>query len=116
PAMTSSEPGREYRCQWCGFASRIGAGATTCPACGAGIDVRAVVDAAGWAELPAIRDMARLQVGRSTCQIEGSYVPVADFALAPGDRVYFNHQTMLWRDTKVRVDIAPISGWFRRLL
>lgn len=114
--MTTGDPGREYRCEWCGFVSRVGAATLNCPACGASVDVRAVADAAGWTRLPPIRDMARLQVGRSTCQIEGEYVPVADFGLAPTDRVYFNHGVMLWRDAQVRVDTAPISGWFGRLM
>ena len=113
--MTSGGPGREYRCAWCGAVSRVAPGAYNCPACGAGIDVRAVADAAGWCELPPIRDMARLQVGRSTCQIEGTYVPVADFDLAPADTVYFNHGAMLWRDTRVVIETMPISGWLRRV-
>ena len=107
---------REYRCGWCGFTSLIGAAAYSCPACGASVDVRAIVDDGGWYELPPIRDIARLQIGRSTCQVEGTYVPIADFALAPNDRVYFNHGVMLRRDTDVRLDTAPLAGWFSRLM
>ena len=114
--MTSGDAIREYHCEWCGFVSRIGAATATCPACGAGVDVRATVDDAGWRELPPIRDMARLQIGRSTCQIEGTYVPVADFDISPVDTVYFNHGVMLWREPRVRIERFPISGWFGRLL
>ena len=35
--------------------------------------------------------MARLQFGQSYCQIEGTYVPVADFNLVEGEGVYFAH-------------------------
>ena len=65
----------------------------------------------GWTELPAIPDMARIQFGQSTCQIEGAYVPVADMNLAAGDSVYFSHHVLLWQDPSVElVDPAPEGG------
>jgi uncharacterized protein (AIM24 family) len=60
--------------------------------------------------------MARLQVGASTCQIEGIYVPVADFNLAPGDRVYFAHHVLLWKDPQVQVKRMPLDGAFARAM
>jgi uncharacterized protein (AIM24 family) len=36
--------------------------------------------------------------GRSQCQIAGSYVPVAELNLTPGDQVYFSHHVLLWAD------------------
>ena len=46
--------------------------------------------------------MARIQFGQSTCQIEGTYVPTADFKLAGDDSIYFSHHTVLWTDPTVR--------------
>ena len=45
--------------------------------------------------------MAKLQFGNSSCQIEGTYVPVADMNLAAGDGVYFAHHVLLWKDPQV---------------
>ena len=73
-----------FTCHWCrgSFDTGPAAGSpTTCPSCGAAIDVRTGTTDSGWQELPAIPDMARLQFGRSRVQIEGTYVPVADFHL-----------------------------------
>jgi hypothetical protein len=33
--------------------------------------------------------MVRIQAGRSQCQVTGTYVPVTEMNLAPGDQVYF---------------------------
>ena len=73
-----------------------------------------MVSRSGWYELPAIPDMARLQIGRSYCQIEGAYVPVADFNLAPGDGVYFTHHQLLWKEPQVGISLMSLrSGWKR---
>jgi len=110
----SGSPGHSYTCPWCGLA---GDGSSlNCPACGAAIDVRAVVSRSGWSELPGRRDMAKLQFGHSTCQIEGTYVPVADVNLAAGDRVYFSHHVLLWMDTQVKVTALSLKGAWKRML
>jgi uncharacterized protein (AIM24 family) len=109
-----SSAGRSYTCPWCGLA---GDGSSlNCPACGAAIDVRAVVSDSGWTELPGRRDMAKLQFGHSVCQIEGTYVPVADMNLAAGDRVYFSHHVLLWMDTQVKVTAMSLKGAWKRML
>ena len=82
-----------YTCPWCRIPS-AGADAT-CPHCGAPIDVRARVSKSGWAEQPPIRDMARIRFNRSTCQISGTYVPVAEMKLDQEDSVYFSHHVLL---------------------
>lgn len=105
---------REYVCPWCG--TRGSGTELTCQACGAALDVAAVVSRSGWAELPAIRDMTRLQFGRSSCQIEGAYVPVADMKLAAGEGVYFAHHVILWRDPGVTVAALPLRGGWKRLM
>jgi uncharacterized protein (AIM24 family) len=102
-----------YTCPWC---NHVSAGtALSCPACGAPVDVRQVTSPSGWSELPGIRDMARLEMGRSTCQIEGTYVPVADVALQEGDGVYFTHHVLLWKEPTVRVTALPLKGGWKRL-
>ena len=70
-----------YICLYCRQPSDPGS--PTCPLCGAPGDTRSVVSDSGWVEQPPIRDMARLQLGQSHCQIAGSTVPAAEFTLAP---------------------------------
>jgi uncharacterized protein (AIM24 family) len=105
---------RQYRCPWWGGESALPPEALNCPACGTSVDVRLIADKAGWIELPPLRDMARLQIGRSHCQIEGTYVPVADFNLAAEDHVYFRHHVLLWKDAAVELSRQPLAGAWRR--
>src|ERR1700692_4840505 len=93
PPPIPTADARQYHCPWCGHAGD--ASGTSCPKCGAPVDVRRAVTKSGWSELPAIKDMAKLQFGQSFCQIEGTYVPVADLNLASGDGVYFPHHILL---------------------
>ncbi len=109
PASTSSD-----RCPWCGAAADHAQ--MSCPACGAALKFKPRRDDSGWVELPPIKDMARLRIGASTCQIEGEYVPVVDFNLAAGDGVYFAHHVMLWRDVGVRMQTMPLKGALRRFV
>ena len=69
----------------------------------------------GWAQLPARKDMAKLQFGNSFCQVEGLYVPVADMNLAPEDSIYFTHHVLLWKDPQVNVTTMPLAGGWKRL-
>ncbi|HZS47650.1 MAG TPA: AIM24 family protein [Blastocatellia bacterium] len=105
---------RTHKCPWCGHISD--GSQMSCPACGATIDVKEIVTDSGWAELPGRKDMAKLQIGNSSCQIEGNYVPVADFNLAPADNVYFAHHVLLWKDTQVNVSAMSLKGAWKRLL
>jgi uncharacterized protein (AIM24 family) len=59
--------------------------------------------------------MAKIQFGNSFCQIEGTYVPVADMNLAAGDGVYFTHHVLLWKDPQVQVTTLPLRGAWKRL-
>jgi uncharacterized protein (AIM24 family) len=102
-----------YTCRWCGLASPAD-GLLSCPHCGAPVDVRELVSDSGWVELPPIKDMAHIQCGRSTCQIEGAYVPVADFNLTAPDSVYFAHHQLLWKDPSVTIGTMSLrKGWKR---
>jgi uncharacterized protein (AIM24 family) len=100
-------------CDWCG--APFAAGASTCNACGAVLKQASVIANSGWVELPGRKDMAKLQFGNSFCQIEGAYVPVADFNLAPGDSVYFTHHVLLWKDDGVTISNMSLSGGWKRL-
>jgi len=103
-----------YICRYCRQASDPSA--VTCPLCGAKVDVRSVVSDSGWSEQPAIRDMARIQFGQSTCQIEGTMVPSADFGLAAGDWIFFSHHNLLWVEPSVQMQAMKMGGgWNRRL-
>jgi uncharacterized protein (AIM24 family) len=100
------------------------------------------VSASGWQEQPPIKDMARIQFGQSSCQIEGTYVPSADFKLAgpagaaespagavespagagdspagagqSADWIYFSHHHVLWIEPTVQLQAMPMeAGWNR---
>ncbi len=105
---------REYTCAWCG--SQSDGTQLACPGCGVAIDLKAVVTKSGWTQLPGRKDMAKLQFGNSYCQIEGTYVPVADMNLTAGDGVYFAHHVLLWKDQQVQVTTMPMKGAWKRLL
>jgi uncharacterized protein (AIM24 family) len=101
-----------YTCPWCRHV--CDASGSSCPACGAPVDVRKTVTRSGWSQLPGIRDMAKIQFGQSFCQVEGALVPVADFKLAAGDGVYFAHHLMLWKDDHAQVSAMSLRrGWNR---
>jgi len=102
-----------YTCPYCRTPSDGGGG--TCPHCGAPVDVRLRVTDSGWVEQPAIRDLARIRFGRSTCQISGEYVPVAEMRLHDDDWVYFSHHSLLHTDPRVRLDSMPLKGGWKRM-
>jgi uncharacterized protein (AIM24 family) len=88
----------------------------TCPHCGAPVDIREHVSDSGWGEQPPIRDMARIHFSRSTCQISGGYVPVADFGLHEDDWVYFSHHVLLHMGPTIKTDTLPMAGGWNRML
>lgn len=95
-----------YRCWYCRQVHD--ASASSCPACGAPIDITAKVTDSGWMEQPMIGDMTRLSCGDTRCQIAGTLVPVAEFSLGRNDWIYFSHHVLLWTDgvTTVRMMAA----------
>jgi uncharacterized protein (AIM24 family) len=103
-----------YICRYCRQPSDPGA--PTCPLCGAPVDIRSVVSDSGWVEQPPIRDMARLQLGQSHCQIAGTTVPAAEFTLASEDWIYFSHHVLLWTEPQTRLTNMPLKGaWNRKM-
>src|SRR5947209_12456333 len=109
----TNQPTRTHTCRWCGLV-RDGPRLSR-PACGATIDVESIVTNSGGTDLPGRNDMAKLQFGNSFCQIEGTYVPVADFNLTHGDGVYFAHHVLLWKDPDVAVTAMSLKGAWKRL-
>jgi uncharacterized protein (AIM24 family) len=102
-----------YTCPYCRMASEGSGGA--CPHCGAPVDVRRRVTDSGWVEQPPIRDMARIRFSRSTCQISGTYVPVAEMCLHDDDWVYFSHHQLLHTDPNIRLGNLPMKGGWKRM-
>lgn len=101
-----------YQCPYCRLPSSGAEGA--CPHCGAPVDITKRVTRSGWTELPPIADMARIQFGQSTCQIEGALVPAAELRLAAGDGVYFTHNMLLWQEPEVQVQAMNLGGSWTR--
>lgn len=101
-------------CLWCQFQND--AARVTCSTCGAPLSVANVVSESGWRAVPRLRDMTEFRVGNSTCQIAGEVVPVAEFALADGDAVFFEQQTLLWKENTVSLAGKTFGGGARRLL
>jgi uncharacterized protein (AIM24 family) len=102
-----------YTCQYCRMPSDGQNG--TCPHCGAPVDVRLHVSDSGWVEQPPIRDLARIRFSRSTCQISGTYVPVAEMGLHDDDWVYFSHHVLLHTDPRVILGNLPMRGGWKRM-
>lgn len=108
-------PMERLRCEWCEMQNPTGA--TSCDACGAPLDVKNLVSDSGWREAPRLRDMTRIHFGDgSSCQLEGEIVPVVEVTLAAKETVYYEHHVLLWKEQQVRLDILPLTGWFKRLL
>jgi uncharacterized protein (AIM24 family) len=80
------------------------------------LDIRQLVTRSGWIEQPPITDMARIQFGQSRVQIEGMYVPVADFTLAGQEWIYFSHHALLWTEPGVRLTNSSLAGGWNRML
>ncbi len=107
------QAGRANKCAWCGAV--VEAGQASCPSCGAAMGVAEEESESGWVQLPARKDMAKLKLGNSSCQIEGVYVPVADMNLAAGDSVYFAHHVLLWKDPQVNISTMSLKGAWKRM-
>jgi uncharacterized protein (AIM24 family) len=101
-----------YRCPYCRMQSA--GGGSSCPSCGAPVNIQLRTTASGWTEMPPIADMAKIQLGQTSCQIEGSLVPVAELKLAEEDTVYFPHPSLLWTEPSVTLDTLGLKkAWTR---
>ncbi len=98
-----------YLCRYCRQCSALGKAPVSCPLCGAPLDVRPAVSGSGWMRQPMIPSMTRLSCGTIRCQINGTYVPVAEFELAAGDWIYFSPKVLLWTDPATTLTIPQPS-------
>ena len=95
-------------CQWCKAQNEPER--TSCSTCGAPLDKNNLVSDSGWSEAPRLRDMTEFHFGNSTCQVEGTIVPVAEVALGQGDAVFFEHHVMLWKEPQVPMSAMNTPG------
>jgi len=112
--MMPDPPASVYTCPHCRLPG--GGDGEACPDCGAPVDVRERVSRSGWVAQPPIRDLARIRFNRSSCQISGTYVPVAELRLDAEDSVYFAHHTLLHTDPAVGLDIRQMPDNWQRTL
>ncbi|MBS0194542.1 MAG: AIM24 family protein [Proteobacteria bacterium] len=91
-----------YPCPYCRMTGPLSERGT-CRTCGNPAKVNALVSDSGWEELPGAKDMAHIQFGRSHVQIAGSFVPVADFDLQAGDRIWFPHHKLTFAESSVKL-------------
>lgn len=102
------------RCDWCQGMNQTNA--VSCWACGAPLDIKNLISESGWREAPRIKDMTEIHFGRSTCQVEGEIVPVAEINLAAGDSIYFEHHVLLWKDDHTPMSVMSLQGGIKRAL
>jgi uncharacterized protein (AIM24 family) len=101
-----------YTCPFCRQQSNPTS--SSCPLCGAPVDITKQTTAGGWTKLPPVADMTRIQAGQSSIQVEGTLSAVADWNLAAGETVYFPHNTLCWADPSITFTNMPMSKpWTR---
>src|SRR5262245_52776190 len=113
-AQPAGAPLERLKCDWCQGTNE--STALSCRYCGAPLDIKNLVSDSGWREAPRIRDMTEIQFGRSTCQVEGEIVPVAEISLGQWDSVYFEHHVLLWKDDRTPMTVMPLQGGMKRAL
>jgi uncharacterized protein (AIM24 family) len=101
---TQTTPGsvEAYSCPYCRMTGPL-SDLATCRTCGAHAKLHQLVSDSGWEELPGAKDMAHIQFGRSHVQIAGSFVPVADFDLHEGDRIWFSHHKLTFAEPGIKL-------------
>ncbi|HKV38288.1 MAG TPA: AIM24 family protein, partial [Blastocatellia bacterium] len=113
-APAAADPLQRIKCDWCQGLNE--AAALACRTCGAPLDIKTLVSESGWREAPRIKDMTEIHFGRSTCQVEGEIVPVAEISLGQGDSIYFEHHVLLWKDDRTPMTVMPVQGGMKRAL
>ncbi|GAC1446807.1 MAG: hypothetical protein NVSMB56_09010 [Pyrinomonadaceae bacterium] len=114
PTQDVNAPLERLRCEWCQGMNEKNA--LACRTCGAPLDIKNLVSESGWREAPRIKDMTEIRFGRSTCQVEGEIVPVAEMNLATGDSVFFEHHVLLWKDDATQMSVMSLQGGIKRAL
>jgi uncharacterized protein (AIM24 family) len=112
--MTTPTATSSYTCPYC--RNQTDGAGYACDRCGAPVDIRLKVSDSGWVKQPAIKDMARIKFNRSTAQISGTQVPVAEMNLDAADSLYFSHHVLLHADENVRLEAMKMAGGWNRVL
>ena len=107
-------PVERIKCEWCQAMNEKTA--VSCRACGAPLDIENLVSESGWREAPRIKDMTEIRFGRSTCQVEGEIVPVAEINLGSQDSIFFEHHVLLWKDDITQMSVMSLQGGVSRVL
>jgi len=105
---------QHIECRWCHGQSP--ATSTSCDRCGAPLDIRDSVTEGGWRQAPQIRDLTEIQSGSSVYQLDGTVVPIAEVNLGEGERVFFEHHVMLWKDEHTAMSVMDMPGGAKRIL
>ncbi|MGI9037086.1 MAG: AIM24 family protein [Pyrinomonadaceae bacterium] len=107
-------PVERIQCQWCQAMNEKTA--VSCRTCGAPLNIKNLVSESGWREAPRIKDMTEIRFGRSTCQVEGEIVPVAEMNLEADDSIFFEHHVLLWKDERTQMSVMTLQGGVSRVL
>jgi len=113
-APSANMPIERIKCQWCQAMNEKAD--ASCRACGAPLDIKNLVSESGWREAPRIKDMTEIRFGRSSCQVEGEIVPVAEINLGQQDSVFFEHHVLLWKDDQTQMSVMTLQGGVSRVL
>lgn len=104
-----------WTCPYCRRTGALGPRGE-CLSCGAHARVQEIVSDSGWEELPGAEDMAHIQIGRSSVQIAGAFVPIAEFSLVDGDAIWFPHHKLTYVEERVRLGKhADGNGFLNRV-
>jgi len=101
-ATAEAVPSGTYRCPYCRQTGTLGPRAE-CRFCGAPARLQEISSDSGWEELPGAEDMAHIQIGHSSVQIAGDYVPIAEFTLVDGDAIWFPHHKLTFTEERVHL-------------
>ena len=110
PDVATSLGDREFSCPYCRLRGTI-TKQVSCPNCGAPADIRLLESENKWEELPGAKDRAVIQFGQSRVEVQGSFVPMAQFTMAAGEAVWFAQHKLCYADKAISFEsIQSMSG------
>lgn len=51
-----------------------------------------------------------------TYHLDGELVPALTIELSPGQKVFFEHHILLWKDTSLKIGVKPMKGMLKRMV
>jgi len=110
PDANTSLDNREFTCPYCRLMGTVTKD-VSCPNCGAPADVRLLESDNKWEELPGAKDRAVIQFSQSKVEVQGSFVPMAQFTMAAGEAVWFAQHKLCYADKAVSFEsIQSMNG------